>query len=192
MPTKTGASDERAATRHRRLWPTTIAYSGRDSTGAVQSRTLTLSGQGGVTGSQSFERLFTPHSQARVRTDHWPISGWYPRVGDVALAAHSCVLPPGAVTTDATVRTAEVGPANHSGTTPSPFKPQSGDGAVVSIGQIMWTKSGAGASQLRQIIATGITVLILSRSAETGVLCWATRPLMRSYRGCCSRSRRTQ
>ena len=50
-----------------------------NSTGAVQSRTLTLSGQGGVTGSQSFERLFTPHSQARVRTDHWPISGWYPR-----------------------------------------------------------------------------------------------------------------
>ena len=73
----------------------------------------------------------------------------------MALAAHSCVLPPGAVTTDATVRTAEVGPANHSGTTPSPCKPQSGDGAVVSIGQIMWTKSGAGASQLQQIIATG-------------------------------------
>ena len=48
----------------------------------------------------------------------------------MALAAHSCVLPPGAVTTDATVRTAEVGPANHSGTTSSPFKPQSGDGAV--------------------------------------------------------------
>ena len=192
MSTKIGASDERAAIRHRRLWPTTIAYSGRNSTSAVQSRILTLSGQGAVTGSQSFDgcsRRIVRHECERT-IGRFP--GGTPAVGDVALAAHSCVLPPGAVTTDATVRTAEVGPANHSGTTPSPFKPQSGDGAVVSIGQIMWTKSGAGASQLRQIIATGITVLILSQSAETGVLCWATRPLMRSYRGCCSRSRRTQ
>ena len=171
---------------------TTIAYSGRDSTGAVQSQTLTLNRQSWVTGSQSFERLLCAALSGANANGPLADPSGTPAVGDVALAAHSCVLPAGAVTTDATVRNAQAGSANHSGTTPSPFKPQSGDGAVVSIGQIMWTKSGAGASQLRQIIATGITVLILSRSAETGVLCWATRPLMRSYRGCCSRSRRTQ
>ena len=36
---------------------TKIVYSGRDSTGAVQSQTLTLNGQSWVTGSQSLERL---------------------------------------------------------------------------------------------------------------------------------------
>ena len=34
---------------------TKIAYLGRDSTGAIQSQTLTLNGQSWVTGSQSFE-----------------------------------------------------------------------------------------------------------------------------------------
>jgi len=41
------------------------------------------------------------------------------------------------VTTDAAVRTAQAGSANHSGTTPALFKLQSGDGAGVSAGQII-------------------------------------------------------
>ena len=90
----------------------------------------------------------------------------------MALAGHSCVLPADAVTTDATVRTAQAGSANHSGTTPVLFKLQSGDGAVVSAGQIIWTTSGTGANQLRQIIDTvgyGTDIVAVSRD-------WGTVP----------------
>ena len=88
------------------------------------------------------------------------------------LAAHSCVLPTGSVTTDATVRTAQSGSANHTGTTPALFKLQAGDGASVSPGQVIWIRSGTGANQLRQIIATsgyGTDVVAVSRD-------WATIP----------------
>src|SRR6266853_392169 len=67
---------------------------------------------------------------------------------------------------DTTVCTAQSGSANHSGTTPTLFKLQSGDGATVSGGQIIWTKGGTGANQLRQIIATsgyGTDVVAVSR-----------------------------
>jgi hypothetical protein len=93
-------------------------------------------------------------------------------VGDVALAAHSCVLPTGSVTTDETVRTAQSGSANHTGTTPALFKLQAGDGASVSLGQVIWIRSGTGANQLRQIIVTsgyGTDVVAVSRD-------WATIP----------------
>ena len=171
---------------------TTIAYSGRDSTGSVQSQALTLNGQSWVTGSQSLERLLCAALSGANANGPLADPSGTPAVGDVALAAHSCVLPAGAVTTDATVRNAQAGSANHSGTTPSLFKRQSGNGAVVSIGQIIWTKSGTGASQLRRSSLLWVTALILSRSAETGVLCRTTRPLIRSCRRCCSRSRRIQ
>ena len=145
---------------------TRIAYSGRDSTGVIQSQTLTLNGQSWVTGSQSLERLL--YAALSGASANGPVAnpGGTPAVGDVALAAHSCVLPSGAVTTDATVHTAQTGSANHSGTTPALFKLQSGDGVVVSAGQIIWTKSGTGANQLRQIIATagyGTDVVAVSR-----------------------------
>jgi len=151
---------------------TTIAYSGRDSTGSVQSQALTLNGQSWVTGSQSLERLLCAALSGANANGPLADPSGTPAVGDVALAAHSCVLPAGAVTTDATVRNAQAGSANHSGTTPSLFKPQSGNGAVVSIGQIIWTKSGTGASQLRQIIATvgyGTDIVAVSRD-------WGTVP----------------
>jgi hypothetical protein len=145
---------------------TRIACSGRDSTGVVLSQTLILNGQSWVTGSQSLERLL--YAALSGASANGPVAnpGGTPAVGDVALAAHSCVLPSGAVTTDATVHTAQAGSANHSGTTPALFKLQSGDGAVVSAGQIIWTKSGTGANQLRQIIATagyGTDVVAVSR-----------------------------
>ena len=88
------------------------------------------------------------------------------------LAAHSCVLPTGSVTTDTTVRTAQRGSANHTGTVPALFKLQAGDGANVSLGQVIWIRSGTGANQLRQIIATsgyGTDVVAVSRD-------WATIP----------------
>lgn len=135
---------------------TKITYYGRDPTGAVQSQTLTLSGQTWVTGSQPLERLL--YAALSGATANGPVAnpGGTAAVGDVALAAHNCVLPVGSVTNDTTVRTAQTGSANHSGTTPALFKLQSGDGAIVSAGQIIWTKSGTGANQLRQIIATSV------------------------------------
>jgi hypothetical protein len=145
---------------------TKITYCGRDPAGVIQSQTLTLNGQAWVTGTQALERLL--YAALSGATANGPIvnPGGTAAIGDVALAAHSCVLPPGSTTTDATVRTAQNGSANHSGTTPALFKLQSGDGASVSAGQIIWTKSGTGANQLRQIIATtgyGADVVAVSR-----------------------------
>jgi len=151
---------------------TKIVYSGRDATGAIQSQTLTLNGQSWVTGSQSLERLLYAALSGASANGPLANPGGPQAVGDVALAAHSCVLPSGALTTDTTVRTAQAGSANHSGTIPALFKLQSGDGAAVAAGQIIWTKSGTGANQLRQIVATGgygIDVVAVSRD-------WGTVP----------------
>ena len=151
---------------------TKIVYSGRDATGAIQSQTLTLNGQSWVTGSQSLERLLYAALSGASANGPLANPGGSPAVGDVALAAHSCVLPSGALTIDTTVRTAQAGSANHSGTTPALFKLQSGDGAAVAAGQIIWTKNGTGANQLRQIITTagyGTDVVTVSRD-------WGTVP----------------
>lgn len=150
---------------------TKIAYFGRDPTGVVQSQTLTLAGQTWVAGSQPLERLlFAALSGA---TANGPVAdpGGTAAVGDVALAAHICVLPSGSVTTDATLRTAQGGSVNHSGTIPALFKLQAGDGASVSAGQIIWTKSGTGSNQLRQIIATsGYGADLVAVSRDWGIV----------------------
>jgi hypothetical protein len=151
---------------------TKITYYGRDPTGVVQSQTLTLNGQTWVTGSQPLERLL--YAALSGATANGPVAnpGGTAAVGDVMLAAHSCALPSGSVATDATVHTAQTGAANHSGTTPALFKLQSGDGAGVAAGQIIWTKGGTGSNQLRQIIATsgyGSDVVAVSRD-------WGTIP----------------
>jgi hypothetical protein len=151
---------------------TRITYFGRDSTGAIQSQTLTLNGQAWVTGALPLERLL--YAALSGASANGPVAnpGGTAAAGDVALAAHSCVLPSGSVTTDATLRTAQTGSANHSGTTPALFMLQSGDGTAVSAGQIIWTKGGTGANQLRQIIATtgyGTDVVAVSRD-------WGTVP----------------
>src|SRR5438128_4681758 len=151
---------------------TKIAYYGRDAAGAIQNQTLTMNGQSWVTGSLSLERLL--YAALSGASANGPVvnPGGTPAVGDVALAAHGCVLPSSSVTTDATVRTAQSGSANHSGTTPALFKLQSGDAVGVSAGQIIWTKSGTGANQLRQIIATagyGSDVVAVDRD-------WGTVP----------------
>src|SRR5690242_13792317 len=151
---------------------TKITYYGRDPTGVVQSQTLTLNGQTWVTGSQTLERLL--YAALSGATANGPVAnpGGTAAVGDVALAAHSCVLPSSSVTTDASLRTAQSGSANHSGTTPALFKLQFGDGAAVAVGQIIWTKSGTGSNQLRQIIATsgyGTDIVAINRD-------WLTIP----------------
>ena len=151
---------------------TRIIFYGRDATGVIQNQTLSLNGQSWVTGSQSLERLL--YAALSEATANGPVAnpGGTAAVDDVVLAAHSCVLPIGSVTTDATVRTAQSGSANHTGTTPALFKLQAGDGASVSSGQVIWIRSGTGANQLRQIIATsgyGTDVVAVSRD-------WATVP----------------
>lgn len=147
-----------------------ITYHGRDQTGVIQSQTLTLNGQTWVTGTQALERLL--YAGLSGATTNGPVAdpGGTAAVGDVALAAHGCVVPLGSVTTDPTVRTAQSGSSNHSGTAPALFKLQLGDGAVVAAGQIIWTKAGTGQKQLRQIIATsgyGADVVAVSRDWDT-------------------------
>ena len=151
---------------------TKITYYGRDPTGVIQSQTLTLNGQIWVTGWQSLERLL--YAALSGATANGPIAnpGGTAAVGDVALAAHNCVVPTGSVTTDASLHTAQNGSANHSGTTPPLFKLQSGDAVGVSVGQIIWTKGGTGSNQLRQIIAVsgyGTDVVAVNRD-------WGTIP----------------
>jgi hypothetical protein len=151
---------------------TKMAFYGRDATGVIQNQTLSLNGQTWVTGSQPLERLLYAALSGATANGPTANPGGAAAVGDVALAAHSCVLPTGSVTTDATVRTAQSGSANHTGTTPALLKLQAGDGAGVSPGQVIWIRSGTGANQLRQIIATsgyGTDVVAVSRD-------WVTIP----------------
>jgi|SRR5579875_129255 hypothetical protein len=127
---------------------------GRDSTGVIQTpAAVTLNGQTVVTGSQTFERIgaavITGGAIAGLTNP-----GGTAAVGDVACMAHTCVLPASSVTTDTTYHTAQTGSANTSGTTPPLFKLQSGDGASVSPGMLIWTRGGTGPNQLRMIIAT--------------------------------------
>lgn len=145
---------------------------GRDAAGVVQTpAAITLTGQTVVTGAQTFERIgaavITGGAIAGLSNP-----GGTAAVGDVMTMAHSCVLPSGSVTTDATVHTMQTGSANTSGTTPPLAKLQAGDGASVSIGQLIWTKGGTGPNQIRMIIATtgyGTDVVAVNRD-------WGTVP----------------
>src|SRR5215471_13346501 len=98
---------------------TKITYYGRDTTGIVRSQTLTLNGQTWVIGSQQLERLL--YAALSGASPNGPVAdpGGTAAAGDVVLAGHSCVLPSGSVTTDAIVRTAQSGSANHSGANPA-------------------------------------------------------------------------
>lgn len=150
---------------------TKITVYGRDSTGAIQNYTATLNGQTWVTGSQSFERLL--YAALTGATSNGPVAnpGGTAAVGDVTLAAHVPVLPTG-TTAGASTHTMQTGSVNHSGVTPALAKLQSGDGSSVSVGQIIWTKSGTGPNQIRQIIAVsgyGTDVVAVNRD-------WGTVP----------------
>lgn len=145
---------------------------GRDTSGVIQTpAAVTLTGQTVVIGSQTFERIgaavITSGSIAGLVNP-----GGTAAVGDVAAMAHVCVLPPSSVTTDTTYHTAQTGSANTSGTIPPLFKLAVGDGAGVSAGQLIWTRGGTGANQLRMIIATsgyGTDMIAVNRD-------WATVP----------------
>ena len=139
---------------------------GRDASGVVQTpAAITLTGQTVVTGAQTFERIgaavITGGAIASLTNP-----GGTTAVGDVAAMAHACAIPSSTVTTDTTYHTAQTGSANTSGTTPPLFKLQSGDGASVSPGMLVWTRGGTGANQLRMIVATsgyGTDVVAVNR-----------------------------
>jgi hypothetical protein len=84
---------------------TKITVYGRDSTGAIQNYTATFNGQSWVTGSQSYERLL--YAAISNATSNGPVAnpGGTTAVGDVTLAAHTCVIPSAAVTTDTNIHT---------------------------------------------------------------------------------------
>lgn len=84
-------------------------------------------------------------------------------VGDVAIVDHTKVI---------SAHTMQTGSANPTGTTPALAKLQSGDGASVSLGQVIVITSGTGSGQIRSIIATsgyGTDIVAVSRS-------WGTIP----------------
>lgn len=78
-------------------------------------------------------------------------------VGDVAWVDHTKVI---------SAHTAQAGSANPTGTTPALMALQSGDGASVSIGQIIQTTGGTGPNQIRTITAItgyGTDIVAVSR-----------------------------
>jgi hypothetical protein len=145
---------------------TKLAFAARDATGVVQTpASATLNGTTPVTGlaaSLTVERLLaaviTGGAIAGLANP-----GGTAAVGDVALYAHTAVV---------AAHTAQTGAANKTGTTPALFKLQAGDGASVSIGQIIRIKTNTGVNQLRSIIAIsgyGTDVVAVNRD-------WGTIP----------------
>src|SRR5215471_3311375 len=166
---------------------TKISYYGRDPTGVIQSQTLTLNGQTWVTGTQPLERLL--YAALSGATANGPVAnpGGSAAIGDVALAAHSCVLPASSVTTDVTVHTAQSGSASHSGTTPALFKLQSGDGAGVSRGRLSGSKAAPGQTSCGRSLRLRATVRMWSQSTATGRPSRITPRRIRSFKECCLR-----
>ena len=70
---------------------TKITFYGRDATGVIQNQTLSLNGQTWVTGSQPLERLLYAALSGATANGPAANPGGVAAVGDVALAAHSCV-----------------------------------------------------------------------------------------------------
>lgn len=127
----------------------TIAVSGRDATGAIQTETKTLTGTTAVTGSQSFERLLKG------------VAGGTTAVGDIAAISHTAVV----------TGTAQAGAAQTTTAGPT-ITLASGAGASCAVGQIVRitnnTPSGV-QFQLRQIVAISGDVITVNRD-------WGTVP----------------
>lgn len=83
-------------------------------------------------------------------------------LGDVAVVDHTKII---------TNHTLQTGSAQATGTTPALAKLQSGDGASVSIGQIIRTQGGTGPNQIKTIIAvTGYGTDIVAVDSNWGTL----------------------
>lgn len=123
---------------------TKIIYSGRDSTGVVQTETLTLNGTTKVNGTKSLERLLSGLTSGATSAFGLTTPGGTTAVGDVALISHTLVI---------SAHTMQAGSANATTSAPAVAKLQSGDGASVAVGQILHTTGGTGPNQIRRILA---------------------------------------
>lgn len=144
---------------------TKITYSGRDSTGAIQTETLTLSGQTKVNGTKSLERLLSALTSAAPSTFGLTTPGGTQAVGDVALISHTLVV---------SAHTMQTGSAQATSSAPAIAKLQSGDGASVSAGMVLRTTGGTGTGQIRRILAVnpgglGADIVAVDRN-------WGTLP----------------
>ncbi len=109
----------------------TLTVTGLDGTGTTQTETKTLTGTTLVAGSQSFARLLSI------------VAGGTSAVGNIATLSTTAVVS----------GTAQAGSANASGVTPALFKLAAGQGASVSLEQVIHTTGGTGPNQLAKIIA---------------------------------------
>lgn len=123
---------------------TKIKLTGRDSTGAIQSETVTLNGQTTINGTQNFERLL--YAAASGASANGPIAnpGGTTATGTLAALSHAPLL----------VNRTPQSPysANISGATPPLVYLQAGDGATCTIGTIIRIVSGTGIHQLCRVI----------------------------------------
>jgi hypothetical protein len=143
---------------------TKITYSGRDSTGVVQTETLTLTGQTKVNGTKTLERLLAGVTTGGA-IGALANPGGTTAVGDVALIAHTLTV---------SAHTMQTGSAQATSSNPAIAKLQSGDGASVSVGMVLRTTGGTGPNQIRRILAInpnglGADVVAVDRN-------WGTLP----------------
>jgi hypothetical protein len=141
-----------------------LSVAARDSTGIIHTITgVTLNGTTPVVGLGSavvLERLLYGVLTGGAIGPLVDPGGAAP-VGRIALYAHTPVI---------SGHTAQAGSADPTSTMPAMFHLQAGDGAGVSIGQIIRITSGAGANQLYRIVATtgyGTDVIATTSNALT-------------------------
>ena len=123
---------------------TTIAVSGRDSTGVIQVETKTLNGTTKVAGTQSFERLLKA------------VQGGTTAVGDIAVLSHTAVV---------AAHTAVTGAAA-TATADATVTLQSGDGAAIAVGDIFRPTNNLPSGvnfQLREVISISGDVASVSK-----------------------------
>lgn len=139
---------------------TSISYVIVDQYGVMQTVTEVLTGTTPVAGAQLASSLDAAAISGGAIGSIATVSG-SAAVGDVALYGHTPAL---------SASTAQAGSANASGTTPALIKLKAGDGAKVSVGQIIRITSGTGANQLRRIIdatSYGTDIVAVNRNWDT-------------------------
>lgn len=143
---------------------TKIKMSGRDSTGAIQSETITFNGTTVVNGTQSFERLL--YAATSGATANGPIAnpGGTSSTGTLAAISHAPLL---------VNRTLQAPySANSAGSIPPLIYLQSGDGAVSKVGTVIRIVSGTGVNQLCRVIDNtryGTDVVAVNQDFTTGL-----------------------
>jgi hypothetical protein len=144
---------------------TKLIYAGRDSTGVIQTETLTANGTAKVNGTKNLERLLSGLTSGATTAFGLTTPGGPVAVGDIALIAHTLTV---------SAHTMQTGSANATAAAPPIAKLQSGDGATVAVGMVLRTTGGTGPNQIRRILAInpgglGADVVAVDRN-------WGTLP----------------